>query len=63
MGGKQILVLYGYKVVYASKPFVNDEEQRKAYDKAIEVYDSLPYRTSRVIVETVYGTEVKAKGD
>ena len=59
MGGKQYLVIYGKKVVFVSKPFVNEEERRIEYEKAQDVYKKLSYRKCKVIVETVYGIEVK----
>ena len=59
MCGKQFLVIYGKKVVFVSEPFVNEEGRKTEYIKAQEVYEKLSYRKCKVIVETIYGTEVK----
>ena len=58
MSGKQYLVIYEKKVVYISEPFTTKENARIEYEKALDKYEKLPYKKSKVIVVTVYGLGV-----
>lgn len=56
MGGKQIVVMSGKKVVYISDIFVTEEQRDIEFQKALEVYEK--YTKKRQvphILETIYG--------
>ena len=58
MTGKQYLVIDGKKVVYVSDFFTTEENARIEYEKALNVYEKLSCKKSKVIVETIYGLGV-----
>lgn len=56
MGGKQIVVMSGKKVVYISDIFVTEEQRDIEFQKALEVYEKYTKKRAVThILETIYG--------